>query len=195
MLATIVTLAVPIAKARASDTVVWGPGCANNNTTNPNFPGELDYGPTGGTWWHYTGLDANGKNPDFSGSGRLGACDGSIYYAWNGTAENYQWVIRDAFGFIAPGSRCTIDAYIPTSNAGVYAARYDVWWQDINNSWHWLAWPGHDIDQEHSSGWTSIMSAFTFTSSMVNFRITLHDDTANDVSWRYMGAGDMRLNC
>lgn len=180
--------------AHASESVVWGPGCANDNIPFSQAPVELDDNPTGGSWTHYSGLDSSGNKPDFAGSGALGGCDGSIEYAWNGTSESFQWLIPNSPAYLPYGASCTIDAYIPTIYAGVYAARYDFWWADASGNWHWLAWPGHDVDQEALSGWNQIMYPFTMPLA-TEFKITLHDDTANDSAWRYLGAGDMRLNC
>lgn len=185
---------VPAAAAHASESVIWGPGCSGDNTPIPTAPVELDYGATGGSWTGYSGLDANGHKPDYTGSGALGTCGGSIAYAWNGTSESYQWLIPSNGAYLPEGSSCTIDAYIPTIDAGVYAARYDFWWADFSGNWHWLAWPGYDVDQEALSGWTQIMYSFTMPAAS-EFKITLRDDTAKDSSWRYLGAGDMKLNC
>jgi hypothetical protein len=190
----VIGVVMPASAAHASESVVWGPGCSNDNTVFTEAPVELDYGPTGGTWTGYSGLDANGNKPDFSGTGSLGSCSGSIEYAWNGASDTFQWLIPNSAAYLPAGSSCTIDAYIPTIDAGVYAARYDFWWADASGNWHWLAWPGHDVDQQALSGWNQIMYAFTMPAA-AEFKITLKDDTANDSASRYLGAGDMELNC
>jgi hypothetical protein len=169
--------------AHAASTYIWGPGCPYDNSTQAVW--DLDYGSTGGSW-------SSLSYGDWTGAGFfVGNCSGTTIYAWNTAASQYQWTI-DPIEDV--GARCTIDAYIPTANAGAYAVRYDFWWLDYSGVWHWLAWPGHDIDQEALSSWNQIMYGFTMPSA-AEFKVTMHVDTAQDSQNRYLGAGDMELQC
>jgi hypothetical protein len=181
LLLALAFLAVPRSVHAQVLSDIWGPGCPQGGQGGA----IVTYGPTGGNW--YTINDG-----DYKGDGLLGPCNGQTMWGWNGTSERFEW-LTNAFDFL--GKRCTIRAYIPTDHAGVYDARYDFWWRDTGGSWHWLAWPGHDIDQQDNSGWLQIMYPFTMPTNLDTFAITLRDDTAKDAHWRYMGAGDMSLDC
>src|SRR5260370_40803561 len=82
-------------------------------------------------------------------------CNGHTDWAWTGNnSTTYEWIISGTHNTNAV--KCTVWTYIPTDHGGAYAARYDIWWRDSSNNWHWLAWPGHDVDQESLSGWYPI---------------------------------------
>ncbi len=49
------------------------------------------------------------------------------------------------------------------------------------------------MSKRAKSGWYPISYPLWFSSKMQYVAITLHDDSANDVAWRYMGAGDMAI--
>ena len=90
------------------------------------------------------------------------------------------------------GDSCSAWAYIPTADAGDRDARYDFWGVTSTSVRHWLAWPGHTVDQQNTSGWVYLGAATT--GGYATFAVTLSNSDPANPGWD-TGAGAMAISC
>ena len=167
----------------------------------PNCDGGARFSWSSSIYPNNTHGDYAGYNPyNVSQSGDL--CNTTSEYVWtdqNNVDTTWLWYEGTASGDGSVAGRdCYVWLYIPTQDAGAPSARYDVWATDdyglseVNPpaGWHWLFWPGHNVDQNTTSGWIYIGQHTMGNYPDVVVTLT-NKDTAN---WK-IGAGSVAFHC
>jgi hypothetical protein len=169
--------------APAAGSVVIGPGCTNVHQYTYGFSGN----------WQSTG------SGDYTGSGVYGqsssrTCSGTTDYILDQATQTaqFRWHLETFCATGCTSVPCKIWAYIPTTDAGDYHARYDFWADDGNGNLTWLAWPGGNMDQEDNSGWAYLGSVTVGNTHILT--VSLNNADSAKPGW-YAGAGDIAVNC
>lgn len=155
-----------------------GPGCPGVNANHDDWD-------THGSWTSAGGDYRAGH------SVAGGLCSSQSLYYPTQTAQTavFRWhFVRNN----RSTQSCRVWAYIPTDHATDRHARYDFWADDGNGGLHWLAWPGHTVDQDLISGWTYLGAANVPPTYL--FTVTLNNQDTQSPGW-YAGAGDMSFDC
>ncbi|HEV2371226.1 MAG TPA: hypothetical protein VGS19_03570 [Streptosporangiaceae bacterium] len=203
----LIATAVACSLASLVVTATAGPAYA---VTNTPYTGAFVTGPNceGGShfWWSssilpivtggdYTGHEVyNMKETDL--------CNDTSEYVWTdpgGVDTTWVWVEGTGVGDLSvAGLDCYVWVYIPSENAGAPSARYDIWatndygLSEVNPpaGWHWLFWPGHNIDQQTTTGW--VFLGQHPVGNYTNIAVTL---TNRDTAGWEIGAGSVAFDC
>jgi len=171
----------------------WPPGDGTSLIVGPGCGNSWGFTQTAGAGWQptssadYSGPDVYNDSYDAQSS-----CDGTSYNTLTTTSETsrFYWSFNID---TSHAQTCQVFAYIPSTNAGDYNARYDFW-DGLGYYAQWLGWPGQTVNQEPLTGWIQIGSDVHVPANTQYFTVTLSNADPN-APGRWAGAGDMAFSC